>query len=154
MITLHFSYFVNPGHLSLKNYTGVYSNKTPNQLNSYYQLIFSITDLIFVRKTSFRLISVKASSGLRKMFSQCYYNQNGVWENVHLTILDTHFPFCFDVITELWQRFCCHFWVILEYLVDLAQLKMLADVIANIMVDVVTIYLILWQMLLPYWSFW
>ena len=71
----------------------------------YYQLIFSITELIFVRKTSFYLISVKASSGLRKMFSQCYYNQNGVWENVCLTILDTHFPFCFDVITELWQRF-------------------------------------------------
>ena len=25
---------------------------------------------------------------------QCYYNQNGVWENVCLVILDTHFPYC------------------------------------------------------------
>ena len=58
-----------------------------------YQLIFSITEPIFVRKTSFCLISVKVSSGLRQMFSQCYYNINGVWENVCLTILDTHFHF-------------------------------------------------------------
>ena len=56
-----------------------------------YKLIFSRTESIFVRKTSFRLISVKTSSGLRKMFSQYYYNQNGVWENVCPTILDTHF---------------------------------------------------------------
>ena len=53
-----------------------------------FKLIFSWTELIFVKKTSFHLISVKASSGLRKMFSQCYYNQNGVWENVCPVILD------------------------------------------------------------------
>ena len=57
------------------------------------ELIFSWTELIFVKKTSFHLISAKASSGLRKMFSQYYYNQNGVWENVCLAILDTHFPY-------------------------------------------------------------
>ena len=50
------------------------------------KLIFSQTEPIFVKKTSFRLNSVKASSRLRKMFSQCYYNQNVVWENVCPTI--------------------------------------------------------------------
>ena len=74
-----------------------------------YQLIFSLTELIIVRKTSFCLISVKASSGLRKMFSQCYYNQNGVLENVCLIKLDTHFHYCFDVLTEVWQGFCYQF---------------------------------------------
>ena len=33
------------------------------------------------------------------------------------------FSFCFDVITELWQGFYCHFLVNLEYLVDLAQIE-------------------------------
>ena len=50
-------------------------------------------------------------------------------------------------------RYNYHFLVILEIFGRFSpNLKVLADVIANIMVDVVTIYLILWQMLLPYRS--
>ena len=62
----------------------------------------------FVRKTSFCLISVKASSGLRKMFSQYYYNQNGVWENVCPTILDTHLPF----YGWCWAMLWCYNWIV------------------------------------------
>ena len=39
----------------------------------------------------------------------------------------------------------------LEYLIELAQLKLLADVVANIVDDVVPTYVIPWQMLLPYY---
>ena len=47
---------------------------------------------------------------------------------------------CYHVITELWQRFFCyHFLVNLEYLADVAQLRRLVDVIANIMADVIAI---------------
>ena len=33
------------------------------------------------------------------MFSQCYYSQNVVWENVCPTILDTHFH---DLLYNFW----------------------------------------------------
>ena len=39
----------------------------------------------------------------------------------------------------------------LEYLLELAQLRLLADVIANIVDDVVPTYMMPWQMLLPYY---
>ena len=39
----------------------------------------------------------------------------------------------------------------LEYLIELAQLRLLADVIANIVDDVVPTYIMPWQMLLPYY---
>ena len=85
------------------------------------------------------------------MFSQCYYSQNVVWENVCPTILDTHFH---DLLYNFWivasislLPLVCD----LEYLIELAQLRLLADVIANIVDDVVPTYLISWQMLLPYY---
>ena len=85
------------------------------------------------------------------MFSQFYYSQNVVWENVCPTILDTHFH---DLLYNfgLWQGFhYCHLYVIWNILIELAQLKLLADVIANIVDDVVPTYVIPWQMLLPYY---
>ena len=116
----------------------------------YNKLIFSITEPIFVGKTSFCLISVKASSGLRKMFSQCCYNQN-VWENVCPTILDTHFHWFMILILNCGKVQLLPHVYNLECLIELAQLRLLADVIANIVDDVVPTYIMLWQMLLPYY---
>ena len=76
-------------YLYIFTYTRVWIFPNVYRLLSWFSLQ---QNLIFVKKTSFCLISVKASSGLRKMFSQYYYNQNGVWENVCLAILDTYFP--------------------------------------------------------------
>ena len=52
---------------------------------------FSLEQNLNFEKTSFHQISVMASSGLRKKFSQYYYTQDGVWVNVCLAILDTYF---------------------------------------------------------------
>ena len=111
------------------------------------ELIFSWTELIFVKKTSFHLISAKASSGLRKMFSQYYYNQNGVWENVCLAILDTHFPYYVmaDVKPYVWWIIMlslnCGFWFLIPHF--------LAEFLIILAYFSPHIY-IYWQMLLPY----
>ena len=69
------------------------------------KLIFSKTEPILVKKTSFRLNSVKASSGLRKMFSQYCYNQNVVWENVCHNIFWTPIFIICNFNFGLWQGY-------------------------------------------------
>ena len=62
------------------------------------------------------------------------------------------FSFGLDVVIKLWQDIITHFLVNLESFGRFSpKLKVLADVIANIMVDVVTIYLILWQDVIAIW---
>ena len=96
-------------------------------------MIFSITELNFVRKTSFRLNSVKASSGLRKMFSQCS-NQDVVWENVCLIKWTPIFIWLYWNLIGIGR---CYYHLELIWKIDGFGLKLkLADVNANTMDDV------------------
>ena len=85
-----------------------------------------------------------ASSGLRKMFSQYYYTQDGVWVNVCLAILDTHFlTYCImadvkpcDIMENVMFKYCgrCfnhNIWQIGLYIVAyFLPTYVMADVIA------------------------